>query len=69
VPELVVHSGDAVTLWKDEGNVRTQLAAVAEGSGGVGERVQLRVTGAGVFGNTGWRAAGVVRGPGSVEME
>jgi hypothetical protein len=67
--ELVVHSGDAVTLWRNEGNVRMQLAAVSEGSGGVGERVQLRVTGAGIFGNAGWRAVGVVRGPGSVEME
>jgi flagella basal body P-ring formation protein FlgA len=65
----VIHSGDAVTLWSDEKNLRMQLAAIAEGNAAVGERVQLRVTGAGVYGNTGWRVAGIVRGPGSVEME
>ena len=67
--DLVVHSGEAVTLWRDEGNVRMQLAAVSEGNAAVGQQVQLRVTGAGVFGSTGWRATGVVRGPGSVEMQ
>jgi hypothetical protein len=66
---LAVHSGDAVTLWSNEKNLRMQLAAVAEGNAAVGERIQLRVTGAGVYGNTGWRVAGIVRGPGSVEME
>ena len=65
----VVHSGDTVTLWKIEGNVRIQLAGTAEGNAAVGGHIQLRVTGAGVFGGTGWRVAGVVRGPGNVEME
>jgi hypothetical protein len=69
VAVLVVRSGDVVTLWQDDGNVRMQLAAVVEGNGALGQRVQLRVTGAGIFGNTGWRAEGIVRGPGSVEME
>jgi hypothetical protein len=64
-----IHSGDSVTAWSDERNVRMQLSAVAEGNAGIGERIQLRVTGAGVNGNTGWRVTGIVRGPGSVEIE
>ncbi len=65
----VVRSGDPVTLWSVDSNVRMQLSAVAEGNAGIGERIQLRVTGAGVNGNTGWRVTGIVRGPGSVEIE
>lgn len=67
--ELPVRSGERVTLWSSEDNVRMQMEAVAEGSGGVGDRIQLRVTGAGVNGESGWRVQGTIRGPGSVEME
>ncbi len=65
----VVHAGDLITLWSEDGNVRLQLGAVAQQNAALGERVQMRVTGAGVNGSTGWQAAGVVRGPGSVEMD
>ncbi len=67
--ELAVRYGDQVVLWSSDSNVRLQMGAIAEGSAAVGERISLRVTGAGVNGDSGWRASGIVRGPGSVEME
>ena len=67
--ELAVRSGDRVVLWSSEQNVRMQMGAISEGNAAVGGRVQLRVTGAGVSGDTGWRVSGIVRGPGSVKME
>ena len=67
--QLVVRSGDRVVLWSADENVRVQMSAVAEAGAAIGDRIQLRVTGAGVNGDTGWRVSGVVRGPGSVEME
>jgi hypothetical protein len=67
--EVAVHYGDRVVLWSAQQNVRMQMAAVAEGDAAVGSRVQLRVTGAGVNGDMGWRVTGIVRGLGSVEME
>jgi hypothetical protein len=69
VPELAVRYGDRVVLWSSDPNVRMQMGAIAEGSAAVGGRIQLRVTGAGVNGDSGWLASGIVRGPGSVEME
>ena len=69
VTELAVRSGDRVVLWSSERNMRVEMGAVAEGNAAVGDRVSLRVTGAGVNGDSGWRASGIVRGPGSVEME
>lgn len=69
VIERAVRSGDTVVLWSAERNVRMQMAAVVEGDGSVGDRIQLRVTGAGANGDTGWQVTGIVRGPGSVEME
>ena len=67
--ELAVRSGDRVVLWSAEQNVRMQMGAVAEGNAAVGDRIQLRVTGAGVSGDAGWKVTGIVRGQGSVEME
>jgi hypothetical protein len=67
VTELAVRSGDRVVLWSAEQNVRMQMGAVAEGNAAVGDRISLRVTG--VNGDSGWRVSGIVRGPGSVEME
>jgi hypothetical protein len=69
VTELAVRSGDRVILWSAEQNVRMQMGAIAEGNAAVGDRISLRVTGAGVNGDSGWRVSGIVRGPGSVEME
>lgn len=69
VAELAVRYGDHVVLWSSDQNVRMQMDAIAEGSAAVGGRIQLRVTGAGMNGDSGWLAAGIVRGPGSVEME
>lgn len=65
----VIRLGDPVTLWSEDGNIRMELGAVSRQNAAVGDRIQLRVTGAGVNGSTGWQATGIVRGPGSVEME
>lgn len=69
VTEPAVRSGERVILWSAEQNVRMQMGAIAEGNAAVGQQIQVRVTGAGVNGDAGWRATGTVRGPGSVEIE
>lgn len=66
-PVFVVRTGDTVTLWSEERNLRMQLAAVAESNAAVGDRIQLRVKGIGANGD--WHATGLVRGSGEVEME
>ncbi len=66
---MVIHAGDQVTVWRSEPNLRMQMAAVADGNAAVGDRVTLRVKGAGVNGEAGFPVTGIVRGPGSVEME
>jgi hypothetical protein len=65
----VIHYGDRVRLWRNERNVRIEMSAIADGSGGVGDEVRLRIPGSGVDGDTGWRVSGIVQGPGDVEME
>jgi hypothetical protein len=67
--DVAVRSGDRVLLWSAEPNMRMQMGAVAEASAAVGDRIPLRVTGAGLNGDAGWRVFGVVRAPGSVELE
>ena len=67
--ELAVRSGDRVTLWSAEGNVQMEMSAVALGNAAVGDSVQLRVVGAGLNGDAGWRVSGIVRSAGSVEWE
>lgn len=69
VKDLAVRSGDRVVLWSVEENVRMQMGAVAEGNAAVGDRIQLRVTGAGFNGDAGWRVSGIVRAAGNVEWE
>ena len=67
--ELAVRSGDRVVLWSVEENVRMEMSAVALGNASVGGPIQLRVTGAGLNGDAGWRVSGIVRAAGSVEWE
>jgi hypothetical protein len=66
-PVFVVRTGDTVTLWSEERNLRMQLAAVAESNAAIGDRIQLRVKGIGANGD--WHATGLVRASGDVEME
>ena len=70
-PQPVVHARDRVLLWREERNLRLQLAAVAEQSGAVGESIRVRIPGASWGG--GMQAdqpvRGIVRGPAEVEME
>lgn len=66
----VVRAGDTVQLWSVEGNLRIEVAAVAEESGAVGATVRVRLMQRQTFG--GQRETefeGVVRGPRSVEMK
>ena len=67
--ELAVRSGESVTLWSAEDNVRMEISAVALSNAIIGDRIQLRVTGAGLNGDAGWRVSGIVRAAGNVEWE
>ena len=67
--ELAVRSGDRVTLWSVDENLRMEMSAVALGNAAVGDSIQLRVIGAGLNGDAGWRVSGIVRAAGNVEWE
>jgi hypothetical protein len=66
----VVRAGDIVQLWSQEDNLRIEVAAVAEESGGLGKKVRVRLM---RRSNLGQQAeaqlSGVVRGPRDVEMQ
>ena len=67
---LAVRAGDAVQLWSIEGDLRIDVAAVAEESGALGATVRVRLMQRQTPG--GQREAefeGIVRGPRSVEMK
>lgn len=67
---LLVHAGDAVRLWMQDRTVRIEMSGVAEESACVGEHVVVRTTRQNDdTGFTVERVAGIVRGPGDVEME
>jgi len=67
----VVHVGDRVRLWREEKNLRLELAAVAEENGAVGDSIRLSIAGAAWEGGPAGQQAvrGVVRGAAEVEME
>jgi hypothetical protein len=61
----VVRAGEVVRLWTQEENLRIEMAAVSEESGGLGQTIRVRVT---EGGSSERQFAGVVRGVGDVEM-
>ena len=66
----VVHVGDIIRLWKQEDFLRIEVAAVSEESGGLGERIRVRLLPRNREGQ--WMPEqffGVVRGPLNVEMQ
>lgn len=66
----VVRAGDAVELWSRQGDLRIEMAAVAEQSGGIGETVRVRLMQRQTLGAQPEREfVAVVRGPRDVEME
>jgi hypothetical protein len=67
---LLVHAGDAVTLWEQDAMVRIEMRGVVEQSAPAGERVVVRITRqTDDAGLTVDRVGGIVRGAGDVEME
>ena len=66
---FVVRAGDTVRLWCRENELRIEVAAVAEESGGVGKSIRVRLVRAGMEGQIEQQMVGVVRGPADVEMQ
>ena len=66
----VIRPGETVRLWRQETNVRMEMAAVSDESGAAGDRIRMRVTVQGESGVDNVRYVyGLVRGPADVEME
>jgi Chaperone for flagella basal body P-ring formation len=62
----VVRAGDVVRLWRQEDNLRIEMTAVSEESGGLGKAIRMRLVG----GDSAEREfIGVVRGVADVEMQ
>ena len=66
----VVRAGDTVELWSRQGDLRIEMAAVAEQNGGLGESVRVRLMPRQTLGaQTEKEFLAVVRGPRDVEMQ
>jgi hypothetical protein len=61
----VVHAGDIVRLWKQEANLRIQMAARSEESGELGKTIRVRLIGGD---SAEHQFVGIVRGVGDVEI-
>ena len=67
---MMVRAGETVRLWMQDAMVRIEMEAVAEGPARAGERVMVRQMRQGEDGAISVQHfAGIVRGPGDVEME
>ncbi len=65
----LVHPGDAVHLWYQDGNVRMELRGVAEEQGMLGSTVNVRIPTTAFTTEAGSREGrGVVRGPSDMEL-
>jgi hypothetical protein len=67
--ERLVKPGETVRLWRSETNVRVELTAVCDESGGIGDKVRVHVTSRLEDGVVVRYLSGLVRGPADVEME
>jgi Chaperone for flagella basal body P-ring formation len=62
----VVRAGDVVRLWRQEDNLRIEMTAMSEESGGLGKAIRVRLVG----GDSSERQfVGIVRGVADVEMQ
>jgi hypothetical protein len=61
----VVRAGDVVHLWRQEDNLRIEMTAMSEESGGLGKAIKLRLIGAD---SAEQQFIGIVRGVADVEM-
>ncbi len=70
IQPMLIHAGDPVRLWQQDGRVRIEMSGIAEQSAHSGERVVVRISrqteDAGLSVQ---RYSGTVRDSGSVEME
>lgn len=64
----VVHAGDLVQAWRQEPNLRLEVAGRAEESGIIGSHVRVRVLRSGFESGQPLTVTGIVRGPGNVEI-
>lgn len=64
----VVHAGDLVQAWRQEPNIRIEVAGRAEESGIVGSHVRVRMLHSGFESGQPLTVTGIVRGPGNVEI-
>jgi hypothetical protein len=67
--ERLVQPGETVRLWRTETNLRVELTAVCDESGGIGDKVRVHVTSRLEDGVVVRYLSGRVRGPADVEME
>ena len=66
----VVHAGDLVRLWSQEGNLRIEASGIAEASGASGSTIRVRLMHSRLEGQYQEQTFhGVVRGPRDVEMQ
>jgi hypothetical protein len=69
-PFPVVHAGDLVRLWSQDGNLRIEVSGIAEGSGATGNMIRVRLLRSGLEGQYREQILqGIVHGPRDVEMK
>jgi hypothetical protein len=61
----VVHAGEVVRLWRQEDNLRIEVTAMSEESGGLGKAIRVRLLGTD---SAERQFVGIVRGVADVEM-
>lgn len=64
----VVHAGDLLQLWRQEENLRIEVAGRAEENGAEGSRIRVRLLSSSFDMGQEQTVIGIVRGPGDVEM-
>ena len=62
----LVHAGEVVRLWRQEENLRIEVTAMSEESGGLGKKIRVRLIGSD---SSEMQFVGIVRGIADVEMQ
>jgi hypothetical protein len=66
----VVHAGDLVRLWSEDGNLLIETSGIAEASGATGSTIRVRLLHPNLEGQQQEQTLrGIVRGPRDVEMQ
>jgi hypothetical protein len=61
----LIRAGEVVRLWRQEENLRIEMTAISEESGGIGKTIRVRLVGTNAEEQ---QFVGIVRGAGDVEM-